>query len=185
MKNALILHGTEADHTNHWFMWLKGQLEKNGYEVWLPDLPGSDKPNIERYNNFILSNKEFSFNQETIIIGHSSGAVEILGLLEALPDEVKVKACYLVAAFKDDLGWDSLKDLFVKPFDFEKIKSRSEKFVFFHSDNDPHCPVEHAEYLSSKVGGELIVLKGQGHFNTDSDPKYTQFPELLEKILQG
>lgn len=185
MKNALILHGTDANSKSHWFSWLKGELEKNGYEVWLPDLPGADKPNIEKYNQFILGNKDFEFNSETIIIGHSSGAVAILGLLEALPEDIQVDTCYLIASFKDDLGWDVLKGLFVKPFDFDVIKRKAKKFVFFHSDDDPYCPLEHAEYLSSKVSGELVVINGQGHFNLEKSPKYTKFPELLEKILSS
>ena len=182
MKNALILHGTGADHSSNWFEWLKQQLEVEGYNVWLPDLPNAGKPNTERYNDFLLANKGFVFNDETVIIGHSSGAVEIFALLEALPDSIQVKACYLVSAFKDDLGWDSLTELFTEAFNFDVIKDKSKKFVFFHSDNDPYCPMEHAEYLCSKVGGELIVIKGQGHFNLENSPKYTQFAELFEEI---
>lgn len=50
MKNALILHGTDADHTQNWFPWLEKELLQRNYEVWVPDLPQSDHPNIRRYN---------------------------------------------------------------------------------------------------------------------------------------
>lgn len=39
MKNALILHGTNADHNENWFPWLHKQLEEKDYKVWTPDLP--------------------------------------------------------------------------------------------------------------------------------------------------
>lgn len=184
MKQALILHGTDASPANNWFTWLKEQLEQNGYRVWLPQLPESATPNTKRYNEFLLSNPDFTFDNETILIGHSSGAVEILNLLQHLPDGVHIEAAYLVSAFKDDLGWESLTGLFEEPFDFEKIKTKANKFVFLHSDNDPYVPIEHARYLSEQVGGELVIKTGQGHFNTEIDKKYSSFP-LLFDIIRG
>lgn len=182
MKQALILHGTSATPASNWFTWLKEQLEQDGYKVWLPQLPSSDKPSTKTYNEFLLSNPDFVFTDDTIVIGHSSGSVEVLSLLQHLPEGKKVKAVFLVSAFRDDLGWDALTDLFVEPFDFEKIRTKADKFVFFHSDNDPYCPLEGAKYLAEQVGGELIVKTGQGHFNTELSGQYKAFPELLELI---
>jgi uncharacterized protein len=185
MKNALILHGTNNDSKKNWFQWLKTELEKIGYLVWVPDLPGADRPNTRRYNDYIFANKDFEFNNETIIIGHSSGAVEILGLLQKFPDNLKVSSVYLVGAFKDNLGEDSLSDLFIEPFDFEIIKKKVGEIIFFHSDNDPYCPLEHAKYLAEKTGGELVFMSDQKHFSiSTAGEKYKQFPELLRKIKQ-
>ena len=94
MKQALILHGTDATPANNWFTWLKEQLEQDSYKVWLPQLPNSDKPNTETYNKFLLSNPDFEFDEETIIVGHSSGAVEALSLLQHLPDNAKIKQLF-------------------------------------------------------------------------------------------
>lgn len=182
MKKALILHGTGSSSQGNWFPWLKQQLQEKGWEVWVPDLPQADTPNISRYNQFIFSNKDWIFDKDTILVGHSSGSVAILGLLQHLPEGTKVGKCYLVGAFKDDLEWESLKELFQDEFDFDLIKSRAEKFVFIHSDNDPHCPLEGAKYLAEKLDGALIIKPNQGHFNTASNPSYTKFPFLLELI---
>lgn len=194
MKNALILHGTDADHSHNWFPWLKTQLEALGWVAWVPDLPGADAPNIERYNAFLIEQlgqavrgggfeKRRGLNGDSVIIGHSSGAVEILGLLNEIALAEPVAACFLVGVFRGDLGWDNLKGMNAD-FDFEVIKTKSRKFVFIHSDNDPYCPLEHAEYLSMKLGGKLIFIPGQGHFTTSLDPSYTKFPKLLEIIKQ-
>jgi len=83
MKNALILHGTDfrkeqKQKLNNWFPWLKAELEKLGFEVWVPELPEAWQPNLKRYWNFL---KGFNFNEETVIIGHSSGAAMVFGLL--------------------------------------------------------------------------------------------------------
>lgn len=191
MKNALILHGTDASHEQNWFPWLENKLIDLGYLVWVPDLPQAYHPNIDRYNLFLLNHRitdgiwgmSWEFNSDSIIIGHSSGAVEILGLLNdpAFPNDVKVKACFLVGAFKGDLGWETLKGM-NKEFDFDLIKSRCSKFVFIHSENDPYCPIDDTRELCKQVEGKFINLPGQGHFTVLLNPKYTVFPKLLEII---
>ncbi len=183
MKNALILHGTGGNSTSNWFSWLKEQLEQTGWRVWLPDLPHADKPNIKRYNRYLLKNKTWQFNEDSVLVGHSSGAVAILGLLQHLPVGAKVDTCFLIGSFKDNLNWNALDGLFEEQFDFPLIRQKAKKFVFIHSDNDPYCPLEHAKFLSRQLGGQLIIKKGQGHFNLEKGPEYKQFPFLL-KLLQ-
>ena len=178
MKNALILHGTNADSSQNWFPWLKGELKKIGYKVWVPDLPHAEKPNIQRYNEFIFGKKDWEFNSKSIIIGHSSGAVAILGLLQELPERVAVSKCFLVGSFIDDLGRDDLKELFLKPFDFEKIKQHSKEIIFIHSEDDGTCPLDHAKFLAKKLDGKLIVKKDQGHFSGSE----VIIPDILKEL---
>lgn len=183
MKNALVLHGTNNHSRKNWFQWLKVSLEEKGWKVWVPDLPQADRPSVDRYNRFIFGS-DWKFDTDSVVIGHSSGAVAILGLLEALPDDIIIDTAVLVGSFKDNLGEDQLSDLFMKPFDFEKIKSKSKRFIFIHSDNDPYCPLEHAEYLCEKVSGEMILMPKEAHFSiSTAGEKYTEFPKLLELIL--
>jgi predicted alpha/beta hydrolase family esterase len=112
MKSALILHGTDATPQSNWFPWLKQGLQDDGYLVWVVDLPGAKKPNMELGTKVLLSTKYdlgncpqwWNYHENTLIVGHSSGAVAILGLLQDLPASVTVGTCFLVAAFKDDFG---------------------------------------------------------------------------------
>lgn len=180
MKQALILHGTDNNSTGNWFPWLRKKLEKKGWNVWVPDLPHADKPSIKRYNKYIFSNKDWKFSENTTLIGHSSGAVAILGLLQNLPKNTVIDTCILIGSFKNNLGWDAMDGLFEEPFSFELIKKHAKKFIFIHSDNDPYCPLEHAKYLSHKLSGELIIKKGQKHFNLEKGPEYKKFPFLLQ-----
>lgn len=184
MKNALILHGTNATSQSNWFPWLKEQLQDREWNVWVPDLPQPEKPSIERYNQFLLANKDWQYNQETFLVGHSSGSVATLGLLQDLPAPVVVDTCILVGAFQGDLGRKDLKELQKQPFDFEVLKSKAKRYIFIHSDNDPHCPFLGAKDLCDKLEGTMIWVKGGGHFNTETDEKYTEFPLVLE-VLQG
>lgn len=183
MKNALILHGTLGSPEVNWFLWLKEELEKKNYKVWLPKLPGSDVPNLNKYNEFIFSNKDWDFNSESIIVGHSSGAVAILALLDELSEDVIVDKCILVSYVeKDSIGgnWEPNKELFDYDFDFDKIKTKSKEFVVIHSDNDPYSPDSGAKNLADKLGGKLIIKEGQGHFNLEVGQQYKEFPLLLD-----
>jgi len=111
--------------------------------------------------------------------------VAILGILEHLPDTLSIHKAILVGGFSDDMEYEPVKEMFVKPFDWKKIKTKAKKFLYFHSDNDPYVSLTYGEKLQGLLGGELIIMKGQAHFSTTTYPgkKYVQFPELLDKIL--
>ncbi len=173
----VILHGKSANHTDSWFPWLKDELEKLGHEVWAPDLPNADEPQIDRYNKFLL-NSGWDFN-DNIIIGHSAGSVEIMGLLQVLPNNVKIKTGVLVGTFRGDLGWEALRGMNV-PFDYEKIKQKAGKFIVVHSDDDPYCPLDGAKWIADELNASLKIFHGMSHFEKDLDPRFDKFPELLE-----
>lgn len=181
MKNVLILHGTGSNSKQNWFPWLKSELEAKGIKVFVPDLPLPEKPNIERYKQHIF--EHWQFDKDSIIIGHSSGAVVALGILQYLPVGLQIEKAILVAAFKDNLGRDDLNELFIRPLNFAKIKSHCSNFVLISSDNDPYVPLEQAQFLREQLNGELVVLDGQKHFNaTTMGGAYIKFPKILEYI---
>lgn len=186
MKKAVILHGTDGSPAANWFPWLKAELEKLDFEVWVPELPGSHTPNSVVYNDFLLSSGwDFADN---LVVGHSSGAVSILNLLadDRFP---KINMGVLVGAWarmdETDLDREQFKNLFPEAgFDFEKIKTKAKRFIFVHADDDPYCPIEQARYLCRELSGEFVLMPGMGHFSQKLDPRFSTFPELLEIIKQ-
>lgn len=186
MKNALILHGTMGNSNENWLPWLKGELENKGFTVWLPDLPGSNEPKLEKYNQFVFGNKDWEFNSDSVIVGHSSGAVASLALLNELPDGVTIDTVILVSIFeKNSPGgqWEANVNLFDYKFDIEKIKSKAKRFILLISDNDKYCPVEYVKDLGKKLGGEVVVTSGDGHFSASSGgEKYKKLPTLLNYL---
>lgn len=194
MKRAVILHGTDGTPGSNWFPWLKAKLEARGYEVWVPKLPNAHLPAARRYTDFLLG-AGWDY-QDNLVIGHSSGAVEILHLLQNLPAQSKLQTAVLVGAFTweqvDDPAWaaekeffeSQLRDIFEEPFDFDKIKSKAKHFLCVHSDNDPYCDPKRAEKLAKKLGGEYIEIAGGQHFSTGIDPTYKEFPRLVALLDQ-
>lgn len=184
--NFLILHGTGGSHESSWTPWVKAELQAAGHKVWAPDLPGADVPNIDRYADFLFAS-DWDFN-DCVIIGHSSGSVATLGILQKLPEGTRINTAILIGAFTKRLSespsWSMLKELFENPFDFDNLKTKSDKFIFMHSTDDPICPIDQAEYLCEQTGGEMIKFDNMSHFTVKADRKFFRLPELVEIINQ-
>lgn len=180
MKRAVILHGTDANPESNWFPWLKQKLEAEGYQVWAPLLPENDIPSWELYGNFLF-NSDWDFS-DNIVIGHSSGAVEVLNML--MDDRCpKVKLAVCVSAWDHGVpaGMEDFKfaRLFhPKGYDLNAIKAHADKIVFIHGDDDPYCPLEQGEYLAHALNASIEVVPN-GH---RLGAKYTELPETWEII---
>ena len=186
MKNALILHGTDFDkekkqHFNNWFPWLKKKLEELGYKVWLPELPEAWHPGLERYWNFL---KGFEFNEETILIGHSSGGSMVFGVLHKLPPEKKINLAISVAGFYRDEDW-GCSELFSEPYDWPKIKQQAKKISIIWSPDDPYISKEQTDYLCSQLNINPLIFPNKKHFNLEAGQEFKQFPELVEIIKKS
>ncbi len=183
MKNALILHGLDFykagnQHLTNWFPWLKEELEKLGYDVWLPELPDAWEPDINKYWDFL---KDFNFNNETIIVGHSAGGTAVFGILNKLPANKKIKLAISVAGlYMDNNG--RCKKLFSEKYDWMKIGKQAEKICIMWSEDDPYITRFHTDNLSAKLGVEPIIFKDKKHFDLGASEEFRKFPELLEMI---
>jgi predicted alpha/beta hydrolase family esterase len=182
MKRAVILHGTDGKPDSNWFMWLKAKLEAESYEVWVPLLPENHTPNREVYGDFLFG-QGWDFT-DNLVIGHSSGAVEVLNLLmdERCP---KVKMGVMLGAWAGGVpnGYDKdtkdFDNLFPPDwFDFELIKSKAGKLAFLHGSDDPYCPLEQAQYLAGKLNAPITIVPNGHHLGA----KYTELPELWDVI---
>jgi predicted alpha/beta hydrolase family esterase len=112
------------------------------------------------------------------------GCAFILNLIEAI--DTRVKACFFVSGFigsLDNPTFDKVNRSFCnKEFNWKTIRKRCNRFVLFHSDNDPYVPFVKAEELQKNLGAELLLVKGAGHFNEKTG--YTNFEKLKEKIKE-
>lgn len=186
MKNALILHGTDFDKEmkqrfNNWFPWLKEELEKIGYKVWVPELPEAWHPDLERNWNFL---KDFDFNEETVIVGHSSGGAMVFGLLHKLPPKKKINKAVSVAGFYKDEGWNC-EGLFSEKYNWEKIKRQVKKIFVIASNNDPYIKNKQTDYLAKHTGVKPIIIPGSFHLSVGSaGEKFRKFSKLLEIIKE-
>lgn len=155
MKNAIILQGAGETQKSFWLPYVKKELTKRGYQVWLPQLPGINNPKLNEILPFILKNGEF--NQETVMIGHSAGVPLILSALEKI--KVKIKQAIMIAGLiepttKNQTITKWQKDFLKDNYDWKKIKARCDNFVFINSDNDPWgCNDKQGKKMFKNLGG--------------------------------
>lgn len=192
MKRAVILHGTNGHPDSNWFPWLKARLEEQGYGVWVPSLPDNHTPNRNTYNDYLL-NSEWDFS-DNIVIGHSSGAVEVLNLLmdERCPrinlgvmvgawasNDIELSDVQKQAYIEAGLTKEQFRDTFPpEGFDFDLIKSKADKLAFLHGDDDPYCPLEQAKWLAKNLDAEIKIVPGGHHLGG----RFTELPELWKII---
>ncbi len=179
MKNASIFHGTGESPNHFWFPWTKAELIKKGYKVWLPQLPGTDHPEIKKWLPFALKNG--TFDSDTVLIGHSVGAPLILSILENI--KTPIKQAILIAAFFEPLKGFKPDAMHKKTYDWEKIKKNCQDITIINSNNDPWgCDDKAGKKLANNLGAKLIV-KHDGHFGSETyNQPYKQFPLLLELV---
>lgn len=185
MKTAIILHGTLGAPQGNWFQWLKKELESRGLTVWLPELPQADQPSLHLWSKFIQKECPFTINEDTLIVGHSSGA--ILGLIIAQKNMESIGGIVGVSVFHDNsLEWEPNSKLFDVHFEWDAIRATTKRLLFVHSDNDPYVPLEQAQFVANNCQAEIVVLPEQGHFNLEKSESYREFPRLIELMeLRG
>lgn len=183
MKTAIILHGTLGSPDGNWFQWLKTELEKRGLEVWLPQLPHAEQPRLSEWRQFVQKECPFAINEDTLIVGHSSGA--ILALIIAQHVTGSIGAIVDVSVFHDNsLQWEPNDALFDVDFDWPVIRGGVNRLLFVHSDDDPYVPLDQAQYVADQCRAELVVIHSQGHFNLEKSEEYRAFPRLIQLIEQ-
>lgn len=183
--NCIIIHGCPSREEKakvvtfdkHWLQWTKNQLDAKGINTKVPLMPVPWKPNYEKFKEEFEKN---SVNKDTILIGHSCGCAFLVNWLGETKQ--KINQLILVAPWKIAYRKDgSDKEFYEFKLD-ETIKSRVKKITIFTSDNDYEDGKKSAIIYHKGLGGEIIELKGRGHY-TLRDMGTEEFPELIKEIV--
>ncbi len=161
MKNAIIVHGRRAQPEMHWFFEEKELLEKKGHTVTVPKLTDDEYPKLKDWMEVL--EKEY-LDENTVLIGHSLGAVAALRLLEK--KNIKVDRVILLAGYSKDLRKNYQAHEFVAdPFDWGKLRKLANKFTLINEKNDPNVKFELGEEVAEKLGAELVVSDTENHMH--------------------
>lgn len=98
MKRVYIIHGWDGYPEEGWFPWLKSELDKKDYKVFVPQLPDPGNPRIHNWVPALAKLVE-NPDKETYFVGHSMGCQAIARYLETLSKNTKVGGAVFVAGF--------------------------------------------------------------------------------------
>jgi len=185
MKRVFIIHGWEGHPDEAWFPWLKTQLEKRGFEVYVPSMPNTEEPKIEEWVPH-LKEMVKDPDENTFFVGHSIGCQTILRYLQDINS--KVGGVVFVA------GWVNLKpealeeegaEEIASPWlnnqiKWDDIRQKCSNFVALFSDDDPFVFLSDAEIFKDKLGAKIITLNNKGHIGGEAN--ITELPEVLEEL---
>jgi predicted alpha/beta hydrolase family esterase len=173
----IILPGNGGTDINkhHWYAWLRNELVDRGFNVIAENMPD---PDIARKSIWLPHIKnEFKADQNTILIGHSSGGVAALRYLE----ENKLLGAIVLGVNHTDLGYEEEKQsgYYDSPWQWEKIKTNAQWIVQLCSQDDPYIPIEEPRFIHQMLASEYHEYTDRGHFGSEYK-NTTEVPELLE-----
>ncbi|OGM96277.1 MAG: hypothetical protein A3B86_04000 [Candidatus Yanofskybacteria bacterium RIFCSPHIGHO2_02_FULL_38_22b] len=189
MKRVFIIHGWEGYPEENWFPWLKKELEAEGFEVFVPQMPDADNPRIERWIPKISEIVGIA-DENTYFVGHSMGCQAIVRYLETLPEGIKIGGVIFVAGFfkrltglGEEPDFEAVeKEWMVTPLDLEKVKNHLNESVAIFSDDDPYVPLDNQDDFRDKLGSKIIIQHKMNHFS--SNWGLTELPVVLDELLK-
>lgn len=176
MKVIFIPGNGGGGPNDNWFPYLKEELEKLKIEVVASEFPDNQLARESYWIPFLKNN--LKADVETILVGHSSGAIAAMRFAE----NNKIFGSVLVGAYHTDLDLPMEKQsgYFNRPWDFESIIQNQQWIIQFASVNDPWIPIEEARFVHEKLNTEYHEFLDFGHFGGDYNKLV--FPELFDAI---
>ena len=189
MKNYYIIHGFMGSNIENWFPWLKNKIEmKNDKLCIIPQFPIEvEKHNYKSWNKLLdIYNFEYNMiNQDTVIIGHSTGS--ICALKYILETKTKIHKLILVSGFnnyypdnEDELHRKLNPTYYVKKQFIKDINNFVEDIVCIYGDNDPYITQDALQEFAKSINAKEVIIHNGGHLNEAAG--YTKFDEILNEI---
>ncbi len=186
---AFIIHGYGATPADHWFPWLTQQLRRHGVATVSVALPDSLYPNFVRWQQTLADTVGMP-DEQTILIAHSLGTISLLHYLSRIRPS-QIGGLVLVSAFGARIptlseieGFNLDAYIDHCSIDYAAIRRMARRIYLFTADNDSIVPPENTRRLAGELGGELVEIKGGGHF-LDRDG-FSELPPVwraVERIL--
>jgi predicted alpha/beta hydrolase family esterase len=189
MKNAIIIHGTCSKKeyfddkypslsNSHWLPWLQKQLLIKGIFTQTPEMLNAYGSEY-KYKEWVKQFECFDINEETILIGHSSGGGFLIRWLSE--NKIKIKKLILVAPWIDPE-----KEEGTNFFDFEidkHIPKRIEETHLFVSSDDDKDILDSVKIIEKNIPNiKFHKFSNLGHFTFDR-MHTDSFPELLNTVI--
>lgn len=162
---------------DNWFPYVQGELEQRGIKVIAKDFPDNQLARECYWIPFL--EKELQADENSILIGHSSGAIAAMRYAE----KHQILGSILIGANYTDLGLESEKasEYYDRPWQWDKIKQNQKFIALFASSDDPWIPINEPRHLRDMLQPDYFEYSNQGHFGGDYFKE--TFPEIVTYLL--
>ncbi|MGF6889137.1 putative alpha/beta hydrolase family esterase [Nocardia sp. GAS34] len=185
MSTIVVSHGLGARSDSVWFPTFRAELETAGHQVVIPDLPNSEAPQVKPWIE-TLASVATAPAQDTVLVGHSIGAVNVLRFLEQYDVASGVFAgVVLVSTSVHEVGYDLLAEFFEREFDWTRIRAAASQFRALIAIDDPvnaPNPLAHLDVLVRELGATAVVLPDGGHLGAYPED-HIAVPEASRLVL--
>lgn len=169
LPRVVILPGNGCGEVKdaNWYGWMETELSKSGMfsEVVLENMPDPVEAKESIWIPFIKD--ELQVDSNTIVIGHSSGAVAAMRLLESCT----LLGCILVSACHTDLGDanERASGYYARPWLWDSISANAKWILQYHSSDDPFIPKKEADHVAAQLKSEYYCYTNRSHFFRSQD----------------
>jgi uncharacterized protein len=170
MPNAILIHGNGGCTAGDiWLPWVERQLSAAGLGVINRTFPDNVKARARYWLPFL---EELGADDQTILIGHSSGAVAAMRYAETH----RLLGSVLVGVCHTDLGdaGEAASGYYDAPWQWDRIRNNQRWIGIFQSSDDPLIPVAEARFVAAQLRCSYFEHSDRGHFIASHE-----FPELV------
>lgn len=178
---VILIHGNGGSWPKeNWLPPVAKKLKALGLHVIFKQFPD---PVLARAKYWLPHIKKLGADKNTILVGHSSGAVAAMRYAE----KNKILGSILVATCYTDLGVkeEKLSRYYDKSWDWNAIRKNQNWIIQFASVDDKFIPIKEARFVHKKLKTEYYEFKHQGHFSSwDNKIDFPQVVHVIKRKLK-
>ena len=170
---AILIHGNGGCTAGDiWLPWLERELTALGVDVINQTFPDNIKARATVWLPHIES---LGADENTILIGHSSGAVAAMRYAETH----EILGSILVGVCHTDLGdaFEAASGYYERPWQWQQIRRHQQWIAIYNSTDDPHIPIAEPRFVAAQLRCSYFEFTDRGHF-----VDRRQFPEVVDFV---
>lgn len=163
----------------NFFPFVQRELIKLGVTVVSPgEYPDAQ---VGRESVWVPFIESLGIDENTILIGHSTGAITAMRIAETH----KILGSVLITPYHTDLGLDNEKEAeyFDRPWNWQAQKDNQKWVIQFNSTDDLFIPLAEARFVHQQLDSEYYELEGKGHFYPMDE--FVELVEVLKNRLRN
>ena len=173
-RPAILLIGRWGTRpARDWYPWFRSAADAIG-AIHIPEMPDPDNPTPAAWIEAVRQHMaEIPAATGVLLIGHSVGCQAIVRALAAQkPTRPLLGAIFVAGWWSVGQPWPALEPWCASDYDFGSVREILPRSILLVSTNDPFNPdyEENGALWTQRLGSEVRVVPGAGHFNAPQQP---------------